>query len=136
MEVIHVYQKGQPEQVTEHFVSTEFDCPCKREDCRETKISWDLLEFLEAIRVRVKVPLTITSGFRCAGHQGDLEEQGYPTAKYSKHLTGEAADLVATGHTGKRLEQVARGVGVMAVGTARSWIHIDTRSDKRRAWTY
>lgn len=134
---ILTYQKGIHVTLTPHFISTEFDCPCKT--CKTTLIDEQLIEYLEALRGSVQSPLRINSGYRCAEYQNELRLRGYETATgRSTHEDGRAADVMRTDaqSSGIELEKLAREVGFKAVGVGHNWIHVDLRSDKERRWLY
>lgn len=133
--MVRAYAKGSPEMVSKYFTASDFDCPCTR--CSTTLIDEDLplrLEFLVSI---LKQKPSFDSAFRCPAHQEDLRAQGLQTAVgTSTHEEGRAVDLKAHGFSGATLEIAARQVGFKAVGVAVSWVHVDTRADKIRRWTY
>lgn len=127
--------KGSATQVSKYFKSYEFDCPCS--NCSQTFIDEDLLLRLDDIREESGFPLKITSGYRCDHHQAQLKEQGFETAKgRSQHQDGKAADILNGHHTGRELEVFARKAGFKAVGVGNRFVHVDTRSDRDRSWTY
>lgn len=134
--MIKVYPKGSQEKVGRHFRACEFDCPCSYDDCKETRIDSELVDLLDNFRDQCGCPLLITSGCRCHRHQQDLREQGYPAAKDSEHEKGEAADVKTGKQAGLELEELARKVGFRAVGVADHWVHVDTRMDRDRSWSY
>lgn len=123
-------------QLSEHFNVLEFACPCDRPECDVVLIDEDLPPKLEAMRADLNCPVQITSGHRCDGHQQDLDDEGFETAKNSSHPRGMAVDLFTGHHSGEELERAARKAGFMAVGVGRTFIHADTRRDKERAWAY
>lgn len=127
-------KKGDHEPVGKHFAGAEFDCPCP--SCVETLIDTDLIDRLDALRDRLGAPIRITSGYRCPAHQKFLAAHGFETAKHSRHLVGEAADIWTGKQTGEQLEAAARAVGFRAVGVAKVWVHVDLRDDKDRRWLY
>ena len=72
-------------QLTEHFSREEFACKC---GCGADKVSKELVEKLELVRLMYGKPMRVTSGVRCAFHN-----QGEGGKKTSAHLQGEAADI-------------------------------------------
>jgi uncharacterized protein YcbK (DUF882 family) len=128
-------KKGSRAKVGRYYESREFDCACPT--CTETLIDTLLVERLDALREHLGCPVRITSGYRCASHQKWLTKHGFETAKLSRHLMGEAADVWTGKHPGKELERQARLAGFSAVGVAKVWIHVDLRDDKpNRRWEY
>jgi zinc D-Ala-D-Ala carboxypeptidase len=119
--------------LSQHFMASEFECPCHNKNCDEQKISMDLVAKLEAIRQKHGKPITITSGYRCETHQKDLAEAGYQTAKLSQHLLGNAADI-----TSRDLYELIPlcDEAFEALGIGKTFLHVDTRLDKLRRWTY
>lgn len=118
-----------------HFKSYEFQCPCGQ--CKELIIDCRLIEYLEALRLRVELPIRITSGYRCRGYQSTLREHNINTALgTSQHELGMAADISIEGMSGPQLELILRDMGIKAVGVADRWVHFDLRADKERRWTY
>jgi zinc D-Ala-D-Ala carboxypeptidase len=129
------FVKGKSDPVSEHFLAKEFDCPCGV--CGMTFVDEDLIAKLEALRMRLGVPIRITSGYRCDYHQRELAARGLETASgRSQHQDGKAADLSTGKHSGMDLERHARAVGFQAVGVGRTWVHVDLRGGRDRHWGY
>jgi uncharacterized protein YcbK (DUF882 family) len=129
-----VFDKGEDEQLSPHFRTKEFTCQCKFDSCRTQWVNKLLLEKLEAVRNEYGAPISVTSGFRCHEHQLELAAQGKETATtISQHELGKAADI--KGGDMQKLQD-ACDKNFQAMGVARSFIHVDTRSDKLRRWGY
>lgn len=129
------YKKGKRAQLSDHFYSTEFDCPC--DDCGWTEIDPVLISQLEAMRTIKGSKLVIQSGYRCENYQQQLKLRGYETAVgISQHQLGKAADIGDGVTPGHELEDMARRAGFLAVGVGRTFIHVDTRTGKKRSWKY
>lgn len=129
------YQKKEGRKLSEHFTSSEFDCPCDK--CVLTLIDLSLIERLESLRTLLSAPIRINSGYRCANYQTELKARGYETAVgVSQHQLGKASDIMSEPLTGVALEKAARQVGFRAVGVGGTWIHVDLRDDKDRRWEY
>ena len=80
-----------------HFHKREFKCRCGR--CAFTDVSAKLIDNLEALRLTLGVPLTVTSGIRCPEHN-----QRVGGARFSKHMpdgngVGHAADVTTAFRT-------------------------------------
>lgn len=139
---LKTYPKSSQEHVSTHFYAHNFDCPCG--DCSFTFIDTYLIDLLEKLRAELGCPVFIThgGGYRCDRYQAHLGELGYETAPgRSTHQDGKASDLKTDTHTGDQLELAARKIGFRAVGTAKTWIHVDTRDwdnpqGRDRRWTY
>jgi len=122
------------------FKTSEFACQCSNKDCKEQRISKDLITKLNLIRKEVNEPILVTSGFRCKKHQEHLRKSGVNTvvAKQSTHELGEAVDLKPTR---MRISDflVFCAKHFYAIGIAKSFLHVDMRGqeDKRvRRWDY
>lgn len=101
-----------------HFNSTEFGCglcpgdeeyPYHDEWCLHwpTLPSRELLEKLEALRVRADAPITITSGVRCQTFNDSLPG----SVPYSNHRIGRAVDVVIPGYSPDEVHTMALDVG-------------------------
>jgi uncharacterized protein YcbK (DUF882 family) len=133
--MVQTYTKGSEISLSKDFRVREFDCHCN--DCHETLVDDLLVEDLQRMRDALGGPLYINSGYRCSRYQETLRRFGYETAKgKSTHEMGLAADVQTKRHRGEKLEDVARASGFHAVGVAKWWVHVDTRSDKFRRWEY
>jgi len=71
-------------RLTEHFMLSEFQCPC----CKTVKLEPELLEKLEKLRLQWG-PLRLTSGYRCERHNAEVGG-----VRHSLHKKGRAADVV------------------------------------------
>jgi uncharacterized protein YcbK (DUF882 family) len=124
--------------LSEHFSKYEFACKC---GCgygtNIGDVSQDLLELLEDIREEVGGPVRINSGCRCDEWN---DEQG--GSEYSRHMTGEAADIrVQGGWHRYNVQRAAHMFGAEGVGTAKGFIHVDvSKGDedcpRPSAWVY
>ncbi len=116
-------------KLSEHFNSNEFDCHgggC----CSTTIINEKLVEYLEKIREHFGKPITITSAYRCAVHNRNVNG-----ATGSRHTKGDAADIVVLGTTPRTVAQYAESIGILGIGlyetsTDGHFVHIDTRDYK------
>lgn len=128
------WEKGEFNQLSPFFVSTEFECHCSFPSCKQQLISIELLDKLQEIRITLDGPVIIKSGYRCSEYQAQLAKAGYETAiGISQHQLGNAADI-----TSKKLYSLGYEIKqrFKAIGTASDWFHVDTRSDKLRTWFY
>lgn len=129
------YARSSEHLIGKYFKCREFDCPCVY--CDTTLIHEDLVKGLDKMREMLSRPIYITSGYRCDRYQHNLRVRGYETARgISTHQLGYAADISTGEDTGLYLEEIARKCGFRAVGVGPKWVHVDTRSDKDRAWSY
>lgn len=126
------FTKGQSVKVSEHFVSTEFDCHgsgC----CSQTVVNEKLIEYLEKIRNHFNAPITITSPYRCPTHNSRIGG-----AVGSRHSKGDAADIVVKGVAPRDVAKYAESIGILGIGLYETsadghFVHIDTR-DYRSFW--
>lgn len=127
------WKKGDTLKYSKHFSLQEFSCHCTRQTCVSQTISPSLLQKLENVRTAYGRPIQVTSGYRCKEHQAALAAAGMETATHSQHCFGMAADI--KGEDMDALD-VACSQEFMAIGRAKSFIHVDLRDDKRRRWGY
>lgn len=111
--------KGLDLQLTKNFHSSEFDCKCKYDSCKETLIDLDHLVELQQLRDEIG-PLTITSAYRCDKHNKDVG--GSPN---STHTRGEATDLVSRNVSPKELADACEYFN--GLGRYPNFTHIDSR---------
>ena len=115
----------------ENFSLEEFECPC--DNCG-LSLANDLVLKLQVLRSRVG-PLNINSGLRCPDYNAKIGG-----VKSSYHLTGEAVDIDTSKWAGSRkfeLIEAAIQIGFTGIGIAKTFIHLDIRSDRDPAvWTY
>ena len=112
--------------LSRNFSRHEFACKC---GCGEAEVSPFLIEVLQRLRDILGVPITVTSGRRCAKHNAAVGG-----AKNSQHLLGLAADIRAEGWTAKDLLRVLKilvRANALYVGYAyvvtENVIHFDVR---------
>jgi uncharacterized protein YcbK (DUF882 family) len=143
----YVWNKGERHKLSQFFSTHEFDCQCSNKECVKQKISVDLIDKLNLVRIESKSPLYITSGFRCKAHQTSLREQlnkGKKTltvvaAQTSQHELGNAADISPRLITIAKLRTIVEQV-FDTIGLAKTFLHVDTRPKKqdgtKRLWDY
>lgn len=130
------WEKGESDPLTKHFMSNEFSCHCSFDTCKEQRISVELVEKLEQVRVALNAPVIIDSAYRCKAKQDALRAAGYETSiGPSTHELGDAVDVRPALNKfyslGQELKQRFK-----AIGEATSWYHVDMRADKPRYWFY
>lgn len=133
----YLWNKGDTYILNQYFKTNEFSCQCKNKECVQQKVSKEFLKRLTELRESLNEPLTITSGFRCAAHQKEIEDSGQSTvvAVHSQHELGNAADIKPTRTPVKDMVTIAAKT-FKAIGIASTWIHVDLRDDKIRRWYY
>lgn len=114
--------------LTTNFSRHEFKCPC----CNRLEFDPLLVDSLQDLRTLVRVPITITSGYRCERHNKAVH--GEP---HSYHMSGLAADIVIAGMTPIQMLTYAEEIpafvrGGIGVYPQNGFIHVDTRSHKAR----
>ena len=136
-EKLYTWDKGEKTQINKYFNTSEFDCQCKHKECVKQQVSKQLIDNLTKVREECKLPIEITSGFRCSAHQKEMAEAGVNTvvAKLSQHELGEAVDCRPKGMSIDAFYKIAEK-RFKAIGVAKTFLHLDTRSDKIRRWTY
>ena len=104
-------------RLSPHFKLREFQCRC----CGTVKLLPGLLDMLEFIRSAWAVPMIVTSGFRCAGHNAAVGG-----AAQSLHLRGAAADISASARDQALLREIAEYAGFSEIicGGGKNYIHL------------
>jgi len=112
-------------QLSEHFKSGEFACPC----CGGIEVDPELIVALEKIRAHFGNKVIVTSGYRCKKHNREVGG-----AADSFHCRGMAADIqiegVAPALAADCAESILGDGG--GVGRYSSWTHVDVRAAKAR----
>jgi uncharacterized protein YcbK (DUF882 family) len=107
-----------------HFAAREFRCP----HCGVQRSSPRLLERLERLRLYVRKPIIIVSGYRCPIYNREIGG-----AQRSQHLYGRAADIPY----GLASLVQARNAGFTGIGHKDGWaLHVDVRAGARAEWRY
>lgn len=116
-----------------HFNRSEFACKC---GCGFDVVDEELAEVCDAVRRHFGVPVTVTSGCRCARHNkkvGGKEKSS--VSKGSQHLYGRAADLqVAYTDPSEVQSWVRKNFPEISIGSYDSFTHLDSRSDGPAYW--
>ena len=121
-------------QVTKNFNLNEFNSKCGRpmpENIKKNVI--ELIHNLQVIRDEVKVPISITSGYRSPEHNAKVKG-----AKDSQHVKGTAVDFKVQGLTPKQVAPIVEKlikegkIKQGGIGIYPSWVHYDIRGIKAR----
>lgn len=112
--------------LTAHFSEDEMRCRC---GCGLSMMDDSFMRWLEAVRVRLKKPMIVSSGFRCPDYNGRMSSTG----RDGPHTTGCAADIAIRGADAHRLVRIAlemsvQGLGINQKGEGR-FIHLDVLMD-------
>lgn len=116
-------------QVTKNFNLNEFNSKCGRPMPKNIKKNIiELIHNLQVIRDEVKVPISITSGYRSPEHNAKVKG-----AKDSQHVKGTAVDFKVQGLTPKQVAVIVERlikegkIKQGGVGIYPSWVHYDIR---------
>jgi len=128
-DTIKAYARGSSNQLSENFHLSEFTCKCGR--CKSQLVGTKLVRLLQELRVRMGVPLSITSAYRCPTHNRNVGG-----ASQSRHVEGDAVDISIANLDWQKLVRVAKEVGFTGIGYGqdRGFIHLDTWLE--REWDY
>lgn len=111
-----------------HFTLSEFDC----QHTGNNDMNSDFLSLLDQLREECAFPFVITSGYRDKTHP--IEEA---KPQPGVHSQGIAADIACSDPFLRYvLVQRALEMGFTGIGVHRSFVHVDTRNDEPRMWTY
>jgi uncharacterized protein YcbK (DUF882 family) len=113
-------------QISKHFDRREFACHC---GCGFDTVDTELLTILEDLRDRWNKPIFIQSGCRCKKRNDRILG-----AKRSRHLWGQAADIVIKDvepmEVANYLER--KYIYRYGIGRYKTYTHIDSRQTKAR----
>lgn len=115
-------------KLSEHFDSTEFACKCGCGGLQNgANISPRLVQLLENIRQQCGTPIIVTSGYRCPEHNRSVGG-----VFNSRHILGEAADIISYQYKLEELYKIADACGAEGLGMYPWGIHVDVRGYKAR----
>ena len=115
-------------KVSQNFNLREFQCKC---GCGQVKLHSELLRRLQAMRTESGRPIRINSAYRCPAHN-----RAVGGATSSRHMAGDAADIVIVGWPIARQRQLCeKHFGDGGIGYANTFTHVDTRGSRAR-WNY
>jgi len=108
--------------MSKNFKEEEFACKCR---CKTNKIKPELIDYLQEFRDELGLPITISSGYRCPGHNTAVGG-----VMNSSHTFGIAADLQCSD-----LDRLAKIIEDkyprFSLGRYDSFLHFDIREDDR-----
>ena len=110
------------------FSRAEFSCPCAK--C-ETVVAMGLVDRLQRIRDAIRMPIRITSGYRCKTYNAQV---GGETD--SAHLTGEAVDVLMPSNEYRAIfiEQMVRWFSRYGIYDRHIHMDISTTMPSPRCW--
>lgn len=115
--------------LSSHFRRSEARCPC----CGRSIIKRRLVDALEKLRNKCgNVPIKVNSWYRC--EEWNERVGGVPG---SKHLLGEAADIVVQGLEPVEVAELAEQVCEFrhgGIGVYQNFVHVDVRQDGPARW--
>ena len=125
---------------SKHFKHHELECRC---NCGRNKITRELLDLLEDLRVWYGKPIRLSSAFRCQSHNNAVSSTGTT----GPHTTGQAVDILVYGNDAICLVKGALSMGFSGVGVNQKgnrgalFIHLDTLSEPNHCprpwmWSY
>jgi uncharacterized protein YcbK (DUF882 family) len=125
------WKKGQYKKLSKFFSSKEFE----NSTDKEYYLEQELLDKLDLIREEFGESLTITSGYRSPAHNKAVG--GAPS---SQHCLGKAADIRPTVSSKEKIDKLyvicENYFDSIGDGRNKGFIHVDTRSGKKRRWNY
>ena len=104
-----------------NFKVKEFAC---KDGSNVVLIDSALVEILQKMRIFLKRPIIITSGYRTESYNKKVNG-----AKDSYHCKGMAADIRVDGIDNSMLSCCAMLCGATGIGIYKDFIHVDTRDD-------
>ena len=116
-----------------YFSEDELACKCGK--C-ETEMDDEFMDNMVELRERADFPFIVTSAYRCFDHNEAIG--GHPG---SRHLTGEALDILCFGKEAQTLLDLAKEHGMNGIGVSQKgafgnrFIHLDGRT-KPAVWSY
>ena len=107
-----------------NFSEKELACRCP---CGQADMSPDFMMMLQSLRSAARMPLRVTSGYRCADHNTAVG--GGPA-----HVLGRAADIAVSRGDAYTVLKLAllhgfTGVGIKQHGDSR-FLHLDNLTDR------
>ena len=110
-------------KISRHFNLQEFQCPC----CKRVILNSELLGKLVKLRLLIKEPIYINSGYRCL-----TENTKVGGVKKSYHLFGMAADISVHTLSIPDLLEFAIKAKFTGIGVYGTFLHLDVRQKKAR----
>jgi zinc D-Ala-D-Ala carboxypeptidase len=111
-----------------YFDIKEFDC----QETGENNMLPEFIHSLDELREKCGFPFTITSGYRSVRHSIEAAKQAPGT-----HAQGIAADIaVSTGSQRRAIIKHALELGFSGIGVAKTFVHVDIRTQEPVIWAY
>lgn len=115
---------AQDRWLSNNFNEREFAC----RHCGQVYVEPDLVTKLQALRDILGRPVKVTSGYRCPVHNRNIKG-----APQSRHMQGQAVDLVVEGVSPTAVAKVADQVGLGGIGiyATSGFTHVDVGPKRR-----
>ena len=110
-------------KISRHFNLQEFQCPC----CKRVILHSELLLKIIKLRLLIKEPIYINSGYRCISENSKVG--GVPK---SFHLFGMAADISVRTISISEFFYFAEKAKFGGIGIYPTFLHVDVRQVKAR----
>ena len=111
-----------------YFSMEEFDC----QETGENQMSEEFIHKLDELREKCGFAFKITSGYRSTDHSLEAKK-----ARPGRHTEGIAADIaVSNGFERMNIVHEALKMGFSGIGVAKSFVHVDVRTDTPVMWVY
>lgn len=111
-----------------YFDISEFDC----QETGENEMLPEFIHSLDELREKCGFPFTITSGYRSERHSIEAAKQAPGT-----HAQGIAADIaIFTGSQRRAIVKHALELGFGGIGIAKTFVHVDIRTQEPVIWAY
>ena len=113
-----------------YFNESEFAC----KETGNNEIKSELIHMLDELRERCGFPFVITSGYRDPSHSAEKNKK-FP--RNGTHVRGIAADIaVSNGEQRYKIVKEAHEMGFGGIGVAKTFVHVDMRTNTPVMWTY
>ena len=111
-----------------YFSMEEFDC----QETGENQMSEEFIHKLDELREKCGFAFKITRGYRSTDHSIEAKK-----ARPGRHTEGIAADIaVSNGFERMNIVHEALKMGFSGIGVAKSFVHVDVRTDTPVMWVY
>ena len=125
------WKKGQYKKLSKYFSSKEFE----NSTDKEFYLNPTLIKKLDLVREEFGESITVTSGYRSPAHNAKIG--GSPS---SQHCLGKAADIRPSANSKEKLDKLylicEKYFEAVGDGRKKGFIHVDTRTGKKRRWDY
>lgn len=125
------WKKGQYLKLSKNFSSKEFE----NSTDKEFFLDPELINKLELVREEFGQSITVTSGYRSPAHNTKIGG-----SKSSQHCLGKAADIRPSASSKEELDKLysicEKHFEAVGDGRNKGFVHVDTRTGKKRRWDY